>query len=319
MADLTLYEANAKAHPPEQVNAVAKSITEFGFTTPVLIDSDNVVIAGHCRLAAAVQLGIATVPTLRLDHLTPEQVRAYRLADNRLTEMGTWDTGLLQAELQALSMDDFDISVLGFSEEDMDRLAAELGGDEQGGASGATPAGETRGAASAESDGSAEVEWYTPLSLITQVRDFMGGIDLDPASSDRANDRVRAARHFTIKDNGLEQEWRAERVFMNPPYEAIIREFCTKFCDEHEAGNIGEGLVLVKIICEAAWWQRLAQLSAAYCMIKKRVEYESTDGRKQALQYYSQSLHYFGPRATDFAKAFNGMGVIVAPLVEVRV
>ena len=121
VADLTLYEANAKAHPPEQVKAVAKSITEFGFTTPVLIDSDNVVIAGHCRIAAAEQLGIKTVPTLRLDHLTPEQVRAYRLADNRLTEMGTWDADLLQAELQALSIGDFSLADLGF---DSDAITA---------------------------------------------------------------------------------------------------------------------------------------------------------------------------------------------------
>ena len=129
VADLTLYEANAKAHPPEQVKAVAKSITEFGFTTPVLIDLDNVVIAGHCRIAAAKQLGIETVPTLRLDHLTPEQVRAYRLADNRLTEMGTWDADLLQAELQALSIGDFSLADLGF---DSDAITALIPADSAG-------------------------------------------------------------------------------------------------------------------------------------------------------------------------------------------
>ena len=121
-AELVLYEANAKEHPPDQVKAIAKSITEFGFTTPVLIDGADVVIAGHGRLAAARSLGLATVPTVRLDHLTPEQVRAYRLADNRLGEMGIWDTTALQAELAALSEEDFDLAGIGFDAEAITNL-----------------------------------------------------------------------------------------------------------------------------------------------------------------------------------------------------
>ena len=126
LADLRPYEGNAKLHPPEQVRAIAKSITEFGFLTPIIVDGRGGIIAGHGRVQAAYELGRTTVPTISVDHLTPEQVRAYRLADNRLAEMGAWDTGLLQAELQALSMDDFNVADIGF---DSDAITALIPAD----------------------------------------------------------------------------------------------------------------------------------------------------------------------------------------------
>ena len=114
VSELKLYEGNPKTHPESQLKLIEKSIQEFGWTTPVLLDRHDVVIAGHGRIEAAQRLGMDRVPTIRLDDLTPDQVRAYRIADNRLTELGPWDTESLVGELEALNLAGFDIDVTGF-------------------------------------------------------------------------------------------------------------------------------------------------------------------------------------------------------------
>ena len=114
-ASLVPYAKNAKKHDAAQVAAIAGSIREFGFNNPVLIDADNGIIAGHGRTLAAHQLGLATVPCLRLTHLTDSQRRAYILADNRLAEIGGgWDSDMLAAELEALAAEGFNIEDIGF-------------------------------------------------------------------------------------------------------------------------------------------------------------------------------------------------------------
>lgn len=122
IADMHAYENNPKTHPKHQVELLKASITEYGWTTPVLLDKDNVVIAGHGRLEAALHLGMTEAPAVRLEHLTPEQARAYRIADNRLTEMGGWDEHLLAAELEELISADFDTDLTGFAEEEVGKL-----------------------------------------------------------------------------------------------------------------------------------------------------------------------------------------------------
>jgi DNA modification methylase len=120
--------ANPRRHAKKQVRQIAHSITEFGFNVPVLIDRENNVIGGHGRLLACRELGGSEVPTLRLDHLTPAQVRAFRIADNRLTEISTWDDRLLAEELKELSLLglDFDIEVTGFEMGEIDLRIASL-------------------------------------------------------------------------------------------------------------------------------------------------------------------------------------------------
>lgn len=113
-ADLKPYERNAKKHSAEQVEKIARSIKEFGFLSPCLIDRDLNIIAGHGRVMAAEQLGMETVPCVFVEGLTEEQRRAYILADNRLTELGGWDDELVQEELAALSEVGFDIELTGF-------------------------------------------------------------------------------------------------------------------------------------------------------------------------------------------------------------
>ena len=103
IASLTLRRNNPRTHSEKQIRQIAASIETFGFTNPVLIDASNTVIAGHGRVRAAKQLGMDTVPTLQLEHLTDEQVRAYVIADNKLAECAGWDQDLLAIELQGLA------------------------------------------------------------------------------------------------------------------------------------------------------------------------------------------------------------------------
>lgn len=107
------YKKNAKKHDKKQVEQIAESIKQFGFTQPVLIDKDNNVVAGHGRILGAKKAGLKEVPTVMLDDLTEEQIKAYRLVDNKLNE-SAWDLDLLQGELFDLK-DIFDMPMFGFS------------------------------------------------------------------------------------------------------------------------------------------------------------------------------------------------------------
>jgi hypothetical protein len=115
IADLIPYAANARTHSDEQVAQIAASIREFGFTNPVLIDAQGTIVAGHGRVMAARKLGMETVPCIRLGYLTPAQVRAYVIADNKLALNAGWDEELLAAEMEALKDMGVDLSMTGFS------------------------------------------------------------------------------------------------------------------------------------------------------------------------------------------------------------
>ena len=104
------YERNARTHSPEQVAQIAASIQEFGFTNPILVDGADGILAGHGRLAAAKDMGLAEVPVIVLDHLSAEQRRAYILADNQLALNAGWDMELLQKEIVGLNLADFDLT-----------------------------------------------------------------------------------------------------------------------------------------------------------------------------------------------------------------
>jgi DNA modification methylase len=118
------YDGNPRQISDAAVAAVARSIREFGFKVPVLVDKDGTLIAGHTRIRAARREGLTEVPVIRADDLTPEQVRAFRVADNMLHELATWDNELLSIELSELQSAEFDLGVIGF---DGDELAKLLG------------------------------------------------------------------------------------------------------------------------------------------------------------------------------------------------
>ena len=116
------YASNARTHSEAQVAQIAGSIAEFGFVNPVLLGSDNVIIAGHGRIMAARKLGLKTVPTINLDHLSKNQIRALVIADNRIAENSGWDEELLRVELQNLADEDFNLDLLGFGDKELEDL-----------------------------------------------------------------------------------------------------------------------------------------------------------------------------------------------------
>ena len=118
------YAKNAKAHGADQVAKIAASMAEFGWTVPCLVSDDGELIAGHGRVLAATQLGLTEAPVIVLGHLSEAQRRAYRIADNKLTELGTWDDVLLSEELNELLAEDFDLSLIGFDDAELEALLA---------------------------------------------------------------------------------------------------------------------------------------------------------------------------------------------------
>ena len=123
LSEIHPYEKNPRFNDGA-VEAVANSIKEFGFQQPIVVDKDFVVIVGHTRLKAAEQLGLTEVPVVIAENLTPEQVQAYRIADNKTGEIAEWNYDLLPIELRDLQEKDFDLSFLGFDTDELDRLAA---------------------------------------------------------------------------------------------------------------------------------------------------------------------------------------------------
>ena len=132
VAKLIPYARNARTHSDEQVAQIAASIAEFGFTNPILVGADGVIVAGHGRLAAAQKLAMELVPVVVLEHLSPTQRRALVIADNRIAENAGWDETMLRVEMEALQLDDFDMSLTGFDADALAELMAGGGGDDLG-------------------------------------------------------------------------------------------------------------------------------------------------------------------------------------------
>ena len=132
VAAVTPYEKNPRIIPEEAVERVANSIREFGFQQPIVVDKDSVIIVGHTRLLAAKKLGLKKVPVVVASELSPEKVKAYRLADNKTNEATSWNDTLLFEELQELEtgLEDLDFSMSDFGF-DLDFTLADEEGEEQ--------------------------------------------------------------------------------------------------------------------------------------------------------------------------------------------
>ena len=135
------YARNSRTHSDEQVAQIAASIREFGFTNPVLVDNGGGIVAGHGRVMAARQLGMAEVPTVNVGWLNEQQRRAYVIADNQLALNAGWDDEALAAELSALDDSGFDVGLVGFSDADMERLLGLTDSNETGGQAGNSDTG----------------------------------------------------------------------------------------------------------------------------------------------------------------------------------
>lgn len=199
---LTPYPRNARNHSKHQIRQIAASIKEFGFTNPVLTNVANTIVAGHGRVEAAKLLGMKEVPTIRLEGLSEDQIRAYILADNRLAEKAGWDPAILSIELQHLMALDtsFDVTITGFEIPEIDLILQEL---------------------RPEKDAADEV----------REEEFSG-----PAVS-RPGDLWQLGKHRVLCGNALEERAfrllmgssRAAAVFVDPPYNVKI--------DGHVCGN----------------------------------------------------------------------------------
>jgi DNA modification methylase len=124
--ELIPYSKNARLHSEAQVAQIAASIIEFGFTNPVLIDGEKGIIAGHGRLMAAKKLGLKEVPVVVLDHLSETQKKAYSIADNKLAENAGWDEEILASELADLKDENFNLDLIGFEDQELEKIFANL-------------------------------------------------------------------------------------------------------------------------------------------------------------------------------------------------
>jgi ParB-like chromosome segregation protein Spo0J len=186
---------NPRTHTAKQIKQIAVSIKEFGFISPVLIDGADGIIAGHGRVEAAKLVGMSDVPTVRVDHLTPAQIRAYVIADNRLAENAGWDRALLTLELQELSVEpNFDVTVTGFETAQIDLLIRDMG--------------------DASPDDADEIP----------------AIDRSVPAVSRPGDRWRIGDHLLLCGDALNKDsyvallgtQRAQMVFTDPPYNVAI-------------------------------------------------------------------------------------------------
>jgi DNA modification methylase len=186
---------NPRTHTPRQVKQIAVSIQEFGFINPVLVDGADEIVAGHARVTAAISLGMTDVPTVRVDHLSPAQIRAYVIADNRLAENAGWDRELLALELQELSVQpNFDVTVTGFEMGEIDLIIGEASDNKP------------------------------------DEADVIPEIDHSAPAVSRLGDCWRIGDHFLLCGNALKRRSyerllngkRAQMVFTDPPYNVRI-------------------------------------------------------------------------------------------------
>jgi DNA polymerase-1 len=154
---------------------------------------------------------------------------------------------------------------------------------------------------------SGNVEWYTPPEILEAARAVLGGIDLDPASCEIAQRTVKAARYYTVADDGLAQDWHG-RVWLNTPYAAgLVGRFVEKLLAHVEAGDVTAAILLTNNATDTRWFQAASRAAAAACFPSGRIRFAGPEGpRRTPLQ--GQAILYFGPTPRAFVARFGGFG-----------
>lgn len=158
--------------------------------------------------------------------------------------------------------------------------------------------------------GSGMDEWYTPEKYIESARKVLDGIELDPASSDVAQETVQADRYFTIADNALQKSWKARSVFMNPPYSTEkVFDFISKLRDELISGDIGSAILLTNSLTDTSWFHIAEEVAASICFTRGRIKFIK-DGEEGASPTFGQAFFYFGDEPEKFKEHFLEYGFI---------
>lgn len=160
--------------------------------------------------------------------------------------------------------------------------------------------------------GTGQNEWYTPAEYVEKARAVMGAIDLDPASTEAANQVIQAERIFTHEDDGLAQQW-SGRVWLNPPYaRKNVARFAEKTLAEIDAGRVQSCIVLVNNYTDTAWFHRLAGRADALCLTRGRIRFVSPRGAADS-PIQGNVFVYFGPDAARFSGVFSDVGLCLRP------
>jgi ParB family chromosome partitioning protein len=155
-------------------------------------------------------------------------------------------------------------------------------------------------------------EWYTPPEYLDAAREVLGEIDLDPASSEIAQETVQARKYHTAEDNGLEQEWKGT-IWLNPPYaEPLIHQFIDKLLSELKAGNVTEAILLTNNATDTAWFHKAEAPARSICFTRGRINFETLDGDKGS-PLQGQAFFYYGENPERFDAYFREFGFIRWP------
>ncbi len=162
--------------------------------------------------------------------------------------------------------------------------------------------------------------WFTPPEYLDSVRAVMGGIDLDPFTSETANEIVGARRILTLERSAFDEDWKVGprgRVFMNPPYSAgLCARAVNRFIDQWEARQFGEGVVLVNNATDTRWFNVLVARCTRICFTHHRISFWNADRKHISGNTRGQAFFYFGRNADKFTRIFGKHGFVVTPVGE---
>ena len=155
-----------------------------------------------------------------------------------------------------------------------------------------------------------EHEWYTPPEYINAAKEVLGTIDLDPASSDKAQETVGAEIYYTKEDDGLSKDW-SGKVWMNPPYQSgLIDQFTSKLAEHFVAKEVTEAIVLVNNATETDWFRKIAEIASSICFPSGRIKFLDKNGEPEGAPLQGQAVIYLGTKVKTFRQPFSQFGFI---------